>query len=278
MVKKALNNITNKLLQEYDLNFNKNYNNIVQLNSEIQNKEQLIIKTEELTLFKERYIIILQYFIYYLLSLIILGLFYVLKIIKSKEFLFLALFLFFIFTYLCYQHIKNYFNLYTIKTKINALKINMKDYAKKLLENNIQGYKCPSKCENKPNDDINPETDTDSEFIDNLDDNQLLKIDPSLNVWKYGDVPINDNLDSMEEIMSESNPKSNFGTSYPKSTYYECKWLGSNTNKGMPLNLKENLSTYSTIPCNYKPNTTEIARYICNNDPNENGIEECQKI
>ena len=60
MVQNSLNTITNKLLEEYDLSFNKNYNHIVQLNSEIQNKEQLIINIHELILYKERYILILE--------------------------------------------------------------------------------------------------------------------------------------------------------------------------------------------------------------------------
>lgn len=278
----SLNTITNKLLQEYDLSFNKNYNNIVQIDSEIQNKEQLIIKTQELILYKERYIIILQYIIYYLLSIGFSYLLYYFKLIKMNEFNILLILLFVIYCIVCYNHIKKYFNLYTIKLKINALKVNMKDYTKKILENNIGDYQCPSKCKINPQyiDNLTDDDDNiNSEYQnDNDNDQQLLKIDPSLNVWKYGDISMNDDFESLEQRTNENNSDSSFGTSYPKSTYYECKWLGSNNKKGMPKHLKKDSLTYSTIPCNYKPNTTEIGKYICNEDPNENGIGNCEKI
>ena len=116
----SLNTITNKLIQEYDLSFDKNYNNIVQINSEIQNKEQLIVKTQELILNKERYIILLQYIIYYLLSIGFLYLLKFLKLIKMNEFFILSILLFIIYCIVCYNHIKKYFNLFTIKLKINA--------------------------------------------------------------------------------------------------------------------------------------------------------------
>jgi len=286
MVQNSLNTITNKLLEEYDLSFNKNYNHIVQLNSEIQNKEQLIINIHELILYKERYIIILQYIIYYLLSVGFLSLLYLFKFINKKELISLSILLLIIYSFVCYNHIKKYFNLYSLKLKINALKVNMKDYTKKILENTFGDYECPSKCElNKDNInvDINSQQyNNDNNDINDIndinDDHQLLKINPSLNVWKYGDISINDDLNTLEEITNKNNIDSSFGTSYPKSTYYECKWLGSNNNKGMPQNLKKNSSLYSTIPCNYKPNTTEIGKYICNKDPNEYGIDNCEKI
>ena len=37
-----LNNVTNKLLNEYQIKFNENYNDIVQLDSTIKNKDQII--------------------------------------------------------------------------------------------------------------------------------------------------------------------------------------------------------------------------------------------
>ena len=275
----SLNTITNKLIQEYDLSFDKNYNNIVQINSEIQNKEQLIVKTQELILNKERYIILLQYIIYYLLSIGFLYLLKFLKLIKMNEFFILSILLFIIYCIVCYNHIKKYFNLFNIKLKINALKVNMKDYTKKILENNIGDYQCPSKCKINPEyiDDFTDDDNINSEY-QNDNDEQLLKIDPSLNVWKYGDISMNNDLENLEQKTNESNLYSSFGTSYPKNTYYECKWLGSNKNKGMPKHLKKDSLTYSTIPCNYKPNTTEIGKYICSEDPNENGIENCEKI
>ena len=66
-----LNTVTNQLLNEYAIKFNENYNDIVQLNSTIQNKEELIIQTQELILYRERNIIILQYFLYFSISILL---------------------------------------------------------------------------------------------------------------------------------------------------------------------------------------------------------------
>ena len=54
----TLNSVTNELLKQYDMKFNKNYNSIVQVNSSIQNKEELIYKIQSELLYKDRNIII----------------------------------------------------------------------------------------------------------------------------------------------------------------------------------------------------------------------------
>ena len=45
-----LTSVTNKLLNEYNIKFNENYNDIIQLNSTIQNKEQIINMPETITI------------------------------------------------------------------------------------------------------------------------------------------------------------------------------------------------------------------------------------
>ena len=83
----TLNNVTNQLLNEYALQFNENYNDIVQLNSTIQNKEEIIIQTNQLILYRERYIIILQYILYLSIIVFLLSALLGLKIIDFKSFM-----------------------------------------------------------------------------------------------------------------------------------------------------------------------------------------------
>jgi hypothetical protein len=114
-----------------------------------------------------------------------------------------------------------------------------------------------------------------------------LNIDPQTNVWKYGDipedlytssrVPPNDfyanpmNIPYYTKTIEEelyNAPKSFFGAVNPVSTYYQCKWLGGNTNNGGLPNPES--TSYSTIPCEYRQNYQEVGRYICTDDPNQN--------
>ena len=67
-----LNSVTNQLLNEFSKKFNHNYNDIVQLNSTIQNKEELIFQTQEVILYKERNIIILKYLLFYSIIVFVL--------------------------------------------------------------------------------------------------------------------------------------------------------------------------------------------------------------
>jgi hypothetical protein len=270
----SLSNITNELIKQYDIKFNKNYQNIVQVNSSIQNKEEFIYKIQEVIIYKERNIIILQYFTFFVIISCILFLIYALGKMNFKQFMGMVVLIFVILAIACYIHIIYYFNLQSVDARIRGLRVDMKDYAKKVLENRIPDYTCPSTCSTKPSEefDITEEND----YVNYNKSGEVLKIDPSLDVWKYGDIPINQDLNSMEELDDEDSPQPFFGTTYPKSTYYQCKWLGGNG--GMPNKMKEGNNTYSTIPCNYKPNTTQLGRYICDNDPNEVGLQECEEI
>ena len=260
-----LNSVTNQLLNEYNKKFNNNYNDIVQLNSTIQNKEELIIKTQEVILYKERNIIILQYALYYAIIVFIFTVLYAFKDLPLKQYLIILVFLFFVMVIACYIHITKYFNLYNIGRKLEALKVGMISYAQKLLNETVSEYQCPSQCTNKD------EPEVEEEDISNFDygnKGELLKIDPSLNVWEYGDVPVGTNLETLNSINEEDSPQPFFGTSYPKNTYYECKWLGNSSTGNMPANMRQSTKKYSSIPCNYKPNNTEVARWFCEKDPN----------
>ena len=279
MSNSSLNSVTNQLIKEYDLKFNENYNDIVQLNSSIQNKEELILKTNEVILYKERNIIILQYFLYFTISFFICTFLYSIKDLKFKDYIIILLVLFIILSIACYTHIAQQFSYLTIRRKIESLKVAMINYSKKLLENKVPKYECPNECATK-DDDNNDDNDNSGDFK-YKNNATLLKIDPTLNVWKHGDIPVGSGLDYADSISEEDNPQPLFKTTYPKSTYYECKWLGNTSEKNMPSNMRSSRKKYSSIPCNYKPNNTEVKRWFCEEDPNtlnENEIKErCQE-
>lgn len=269
-----LNSVTNELLNEFNKKFNNNYNDIVQLNSTIQNKEELIIRTQEVILYKERNIIILKYLLYYSLIILILTVLFSLKEIPLKQYLIIASFLFFVLAIACYIHINKYFNLYNIQKKIEALRVAMVTYAQKLLKETVKPYECPTQCTTK--DDEDDTTDEESDFnYNNL--GVTLNIDPSLNVWKNGDVPIDRTTSELKDINPEDSPQPFFGNSYPRNTYYECKWLGNTSNGNMPSSMRNSSNKYSSIPCTYKPNTSETARWFCTKDPNTLNEDEISK-
>ena len=269
-----LNNVTNQLLNEYNKKFNNNYNDIVQLNSTIQNKEEIIIKTQEVILYKERNIIILQYLLYYTIIIFVLTILFSLKELPLKQYLIILVFLFFVLVIACYVHLTKYFNLYNIGRKLDALKVGMITYAQKVLEDTVTPYECTSQCANKD------DTETDEEYNSNFDYENtggILNIDPSLNVWKNGDVPVGTNISDLNKINKKDSPQPFFGTSYPKNTYYECKWLGNSSKGNMPIDMRQSSKKYSSIPCNYKPNNTEISRWFCEKDPNSLKDDEISK-
>ena len=127
-----LTSVTNQLLGEYDLKFNENYNDIVQLNSSIQNKEELILKTNEVVLYKERNIIILQYFLYFTIAFFLCTFLYAAKDMKFNHFMTILIVLFIVLSIACYIHVARQFSYFTISRKIEALKVAMVNYSKKL--------------------------------------------------------------------------------------------------------------------------------------------------
>ena len=277
-----LNNVTNQLLNEYDLKFNQNYNDIVQLDSTIQNKDQLILQTNEVILYKERNIIILQYLLYFSICFFILSILFSNQIIKSNVLIILSIILFIILGIACYIHVARQFSYINIQNKLEGVKVAMVTYAQKLKDNKIPEYECPSNCETDNSNSSSDEESNDSNFNYSSKESSSLKIDPSLNVWKYGSVPVRNvfNIEGEFEYLSEdesTNPRPFFGTSYPQTIYYQCKWLGNKSDKNMPKNMRSGSTKYSTIPCNYRPNNTEEARLFCQKDPNNLTSEQIQE-
>lgn len=269
-----LNSVTNELLNEYASKFNENYNDIVQLNSTIQNKEELIIRTQEVILYKERNIIILQYVLYFTIAFFLLTILYALKDLPFKTYMLIIGLLIIVLSVACYFHVAKHFSYFNISNKLQGLRVAMKNYAKKLAEIRIPPYECPTQCTtNEENDDGGDDGDS----FDYKNQGEILKIDPSLNVWKNGDVPIGNDLDFASSIDEEDSPQPFFGNSSPRNVYYECKWLGNTTGGNMPRTMRSSSSKYSTIPCNYKPNNSEVNRWFCEKDPNSLSEEDLKK-
>lgn len=263
-----LNNVTNELLNEYAAKFNENYNDIVQLNSTIQNKEELIIRTQEVILYKERNIIILTYLLYFSVVVFLLTAIYSSGKVPGLTAIFLAVAIFIILGIACYLEIAKHFSYLSINTKLRSLKVSMSNYLKKLAKTQIPPYECPSQCTTDEDDDDGDNSDDKGNFKYN-NTGSSLKIDPSLNVWKYGDVPIGSDLNFANELLDEESPQPFFGESSPQTVYYECKWLGNNSEGNMPKRMRTNRKQYSTIPCSYRPNNSEINRWFCQKDPND---------
>jgi len=272
--------VTNELLLNYDKKFNENYNKIVRTDSTIQNKEQLIIKETEILMVKEKNIIILKYCIFLTIILCILFLLYAFGKIDFKTYIGASILIIIIFAVYVYYQVISYFNLYNVKKRIDGIQVAMKTYAQQLLEDTVPPYQCPSTCDTKKTEEEDVDVEGEYDYIGEPGD--TLRTDPQLDVWKYGRIPYNQNPKSMAELdrmIEEENmlptyePKPSFGTTYPKSTYYECEWLGGGTKdkyglpNGSPLPNKK----YSPIPCSYKPNMNQVAKYICNEDPNNSG-------
>jgi hypothetical protein len=258
---------TNELLLSYDKKFNENYSKIVKFDGAIQNKEQLIIQYNEVIMGKEKNIIILQYLIFLFLIFCILTILYNRKIINFTIFIGMSVFMIFIFALIIYFAVLNHYNASNIEKKIQGLQVAMQSYAQKLLQDTVPGYTCPVKCDKKKNEEeeIN---------IDMLqqEPGDTLNINPQLNVWKLGSIPYNTKgiRDPMLYDKGDE-PKPSFGTTYPKSTYYQCDWLGGEGKtgpEGLPLGGPTPDKPFSTIPCSFKPNMKQKAKYICDSDPN----------
>ena len=180
------------------------------------------------------------------------------------------------------------FTVTEVKKEMDKIGVTMQDYARSLVAESISPYSCPMKCNKKY-----PEMDESKIKKINYSENvPILNIDPQTNVWKYGDIPDDlytsyklppsaffktpnniplYNVTSEEE--AENRPKSKFGSTYPMSTYYKCKWNGDINNTG---GLSSEDGKYSSIPCSYKSNYSEEGKYICMDNPNKVGLEKAK--
>ena len=180
-----------------------------------------------------------------------------------------------------------------VKQVIDSIGVEMEDYARSVVAEAVSPYRCPMKCNSKKNKEI----DNKNKILSQSSATSVLNIDPQTNVWKYGDIEddlytsyklppkaffrTSNNIplyNVTEQEEKENEPKSKFGTTYPVSTYYKCKWNGNINNTGGLSS--EDGDKYSSIPCSFKSNYSEIAKYICLENPNKVGLEnaKCDEI
>lgn len=270
-----LKSITNELILKYDKKFDELYDKIVHLNSSIMNKEEIIIKENDEIKIKEKNIGVLQ------ISIIFVLLFSVILMFNAfKKIGFIQLIICTIILFIIYLIIISYFILYKIDThkflkSLDKIGSDMNKYVDNALLKDLN-LKCPSTCNTNPSP-VNPGS-------INGYESPTLRTDPQLNVWEYGDIPTDlyttnklpastfytnasgiPNYTSTIEEEQYNEPKPFFKSNYPRSTYYECKWLGGDNNEGLPNKEK---NKYSSIPCNYRPNYTLLNRYVCTRNPN----------
>lgn len=274
--------IKNELLKKYNTQFNDLYDNIVNINSYIQNKEELIIKENNEIERKDMSISILYRIMILLLLFVVILIIKYFNLISLNTIFLLSILLIIGFLISIYQI---YYKIQNIKYYANNVLADMKKYVNDPLGSSAD-YHCPSKCtNNNDNDNIDEES---NQY--KTKGSPTLNINPQVNVWKYGDIPdtlytspqtpssdfYNIPLPNYRNPISEEgiDPQQKFGSTYPTSTYYECQFMGS-SNGGLP---NKETEKYSTIPCSYRENTKEINKYFCNSDPNKNGIQNCNKI
>jgi hypothetical protein len=280
----SINYITNELLQAYDQKFNNSYKKIVNINSSIMNKEELIYKENDEILHKDNVIRILQYTIVLIILFGGLLMMYGSRKLNLLKLILFSIILLIIYLLFIYFRMYSDFSLSNIDKYFKNLKVEMVSFYDTNIESK-SGYTCPVDC--PPNPAV-----YDVERTNIKTYNQpTLNIDPQTNVWQYGDIPTDlytspstpGNAFYIKPTgipnyapNAENEPQPFFGTTYPATTYYECQWLGgTNNGNGLPNQEK---NQYTTIPCSFRQNFQEVNRYICNSDPNINGVGNCDQV
>lgn len=295
--KTDINTVTNDLLLKYDRKFNELYNVKLKLNSSITNKEELITQMNNNNVHNDLIIAVLKWLLSVLIVLLILCILYKYKVFSLFTLSLLFILIIIVYIFYGYNIYKTY-SLNMFDKQIKTMKVGMNNYLTELkntIDSEEGGLTCPKDCPA-----VLPKEEISSLFSIRPYNNETLKTDSQLDVWKHGDIPedlwpnanlnfknFNPNMKNVNEqkdfktvidplfnqkfnnydinSFGISNPKSRFGTTSPSMTYYKCDWMGGEFGNNFPL--KSNL-TYSSIPCDYKPNYTESGRYICKTNPN----------
>ena len=271
-----LNNITNNLILKYDEKFNQLYDKKVLLDSSITNKEEIIIKINEEIFNKETKISVLQYTVILVILICLLLIANAMGKIDMKNLIIISIVLFGIYLSIIYFVVYNKVSNYTIGKNFRKLRMDMRNYVDNQIDE-LTPYTCPMECP------ANSETVEDASSLHGIAQ-PTLRIDPQVDVWKYGDIPISaytsnetpgsnfyvtpknipNYRDDPREI-AQNEPKPFFGGPKEVLTYYKCDWMGGDRNGDLP-NFESN--RYSSIPCDYRPNFTESGRFICTKNPN----------
>jgi hypothetical protein len=269
-----INNINNELLLKYDDRFNKQYNKFLSINSSIMNKERIIYSINEEINNKNTQIDILKYLVFYTLLICTSFILYALKKINLTIFIIIIIILSLIYLIIVYFIIRNKTFINIFDKELHKLNHNMK------YNDSLSEYSCPSKC--SP---IRPNINKKALIISGYSQ-PTLNTDSQVNVWKYGDIPVDSYTSDLvppsdfytdksipkyrvtSEEMNENQPQPFFGSpSLKVSTYYDCSWNGGDLSSNSLPNIETN--KYSKIPCNYRENYSQNGKYLCTKDPNK---------
>jgi positive regulator of sigma E activity len=245
-----LNDITNNLILKYDEKFNQLYDKKVLLDSSITNKEEVIIKINEEIFNKETKISVLQYTVILVLLICLLLIANAMGKITMKNLIIISIILFGIYLSIIYFVVYNKVANYTIGKNFRKLRMDMRNYVDNQIDE-LSPYTCPMECP------ANSETVEDDSLLHGYKQ-PTLRIDPQVDVWKYGDIPVGaftsselpgsnfyitpknipNYRDSPKQI-AQNEPKPFFGAPKQVLTYYKCDWMGGQRNGDLP-NLESN--------------------------------------
>lgn len=271
------NDITNNLILKYDESFNELYDKITNLNNSIITKESYIKKIINEIYNKEINILILYYSVFIVILILILIVMNGYKFVSVPvSFGILAIFIIIVLLYV-YLKIQNLNSSYYFNQKLKNISVKMDDYSTD--RKNKKDKQCPSTCTLKTKKRNMADYLIDDEEMIYSNDlpyhyTPTLNIDDQTNVWQYGE-GIKDKKYNSDILYGTDDNIKYFSKGINGLTYYECNWMGDNSN---PLPNKE--GRYSSIPCSYRENSKEINRYICKDtiDPNIDGINKCDQI
>lgn len=239
----TLTTVTNELINELDDNFNDLFRSIENMNSVINNKENMLSKENLEIIYKDRQINYLYTILIFVLIFCILLILNGMGKINLKKLIiatFIIILLLGISLLILYR---KSINIIKLLEKLN-LEINMPNI-KDVIKND---YKCPSSCKPKSND-VQSEEDTTFSLLTGVNNYPTIDVDQQNNYWAEGDYSgVSPAGASVLENFLNSNKEN--AKEYSK-TYYKCKWVVGSEPTGVGLPIRDG-SIISTEPCDFK--------------------------
>ena len=296
MSNNTLDNVTNKLLMEYDTNFNDLYDTKLAIDTGIVNKENIDVDGR-LSYDRKNFIInILHFSVYAVIVLSAILIAHAMAKINDKQLLIAIVVLSILYAIGFWAIKKN-----TDPTVIvQQAAVQIGDNGVKLLKPFFQNtYQCPIQCpplfptvSSETNEEDYPDGPMGYGSKIKSFPHELLRTQSQNNVWVDGDIPndINTTPENYNKLYLKprklpiylnnemqkqaAEPKPFFrGIDKKFATYYKCQ-----NNNGK----NNNIPRFSSIPCSYKPNYSEVGRYICSSDPSESSAncenDDCSNI
>lgn len=238
------NEITQKLLNEYESKFNQKYDTNSVLNAQIGTREKLIDINQNSFESKINTILVIRYFLFLLFFLILLGIGKYLNFYSNQTLWSLLLLAFILYIVITYYRI--YYDNYTlgeyraIKFATDSTSNIFKEFASAILPDYITRHKCPKGCHRKGH--LHPKHKVP---IISDDDIKEMSTDSTLDNWKDGDIlqrgcTVENNINNCPPALIDS-PKPWYGQGDKYQTMYHC--------------VNENGKEFvGYIPCQYFPN------------------------